>query len=43
MSKSQDTIKLGSGAEDLFIEIFTEVFGIENTEYLLIQQFFIDY
>ena len=36
MPKLQDTITLGSGAEDLFVEIFTEVFGIENTEYLSI-------
>ena len=43
MPKSQGTITLGSKAEDLFNEIFTEVFGIENTEYLSFQQSFVDY
>lgn len=26
--KDDDTIRLGSAAEDLFIEIFSEVFGL---------------
>jgi superfamily II DNA or RNA helicase len=37
-----DTIRLGSNAEDLFIEVFSEVFGPENTKYLFIQYPFVD-
>jgi superfamily II DNA or RNA helicase len=36
------TFHLSSGAEDKFIELFSEVFGIENTQYLAIQYPFID-
>lgn len=39
---SKDTIRLGSPAEDLFIEIFSEVFGPENTKYIYIQYPFVD-
>ncbi|MBZ9686808.1 DEAD/DEAH box helicase family protein [Clostridium estertheticum] len=37
-----DSFKLGSIAEDLFIDIFAEVFGPENTKYLSIQHPFVD-
>lgn len=37
-----ESIKLGSLAEDLFIEVFSEVFGPENTKYLFIQYPFVD-
>ncbi len=32
---SINTFHLASGAEDKFIELFTDVFGIENTQYKL--------
>ncbi|WP_312832412.1 DEAD/DEAH box helicase [Sedimentibacter saalensis] len=32
-----NTFHLSSGAEDKFIELFSEVFGIENTQYLVVQ------
>ena len=35
-------LQLSSGAEDKFIELFSEVFGIENTQYLAIQYPFVD-
>ncbi|WP_102401365.1 DEAD/DEAH box helicase [Haloimpatiens massiliensis] len=34
---NKDNIKLGSIAEDLFVDIFGETFGEENTKYLFIQ------
>lgn len=37
-----ESIKLGSIAEDLFIELFSEVFGPEKTKYLFIQYPFVD-
>lgn len=37
-----ESIKLGSVAEDLFIELFSEVFGPEKTKYLFIQYPFVD-
>lgn len=37
-----DSFKLGSVAEDLFIDIFVEVFGPENSKYLSIQHPFVD-
>ncbi|WP_313370221.1 DEAD/DEAH box helicase [Sedimentibacter sp.] len=40
MKKSE--IHLSSGAEDKFIELFTDVFGIENTQYIAIQYPFVD-
>lgn len=43
MPKSQGTITFGSQSKDLLIEIFTEMFGIENTEYLSTQQSCVDY
>lgn len=36
------TFNLSSNAEDKFIELFTEVFGIENTQYIAIQYPFVD-
>ena len=33
---------LASNAEDKFIELFTEVFGIENTQYIAVQYPFVD-
>ncbi len=33
---------LASGAEDKFIELFIEVFGIENTQYIAVQYPFVD-
>lgn len=33
---------LSSGAEDKFIELFTETFGIENTQYIAMQYPFVD-
>lgn len=36
------TFTLASGAEDNFIELFTEVFGIENTQYIAVQYPFVD-
>ena len=39
---TENTIHLSSGAEDKFIELFTEVFGIENTEFIALQYPFID-
>lgn len=41
-NKDDDTIRLGSAAEDLFIEIFSDVFGPEKTKYLFIQYPFVD-
>lgn len=38
----EDTIKLGSVAEDLFIDIFSETFGIERTNGIAIQYPFVD-
>ncbi|WBW96255.1 hypothetical protein [Oceanirhabdus sp. W0125-5] len=40
--KNNDEIRLGSIAEDLFIDIFSEVFGTEKTENLFIQYPFVD-
>ncbi|TDT46068.1 DEAD/DEAH box helicase [Fonticella tunisiensis] len=40
--KETETIRLGSTAEDLFIELFSEVFGPEKTKYLFIQYPFVD-
>lgn len=34
---NEDVIKLGSAAEDLLIEIFSDVFGPDKTKYLYIQ------
>lgn len=34
--------QLASNAEDKFIELFTDVFGIENTQYIAIQYPFVD-
>lgn len=39
---NKKTFHLASGAEDRFIELFTEVFGIENTECLAVQYPFVD-
>lgn len=39
---SEEVTRLGSTAEDLFIEVFSEVFGPENTKYLFIQYPFVD-
>lgn len=39
---TEKTFHLSSGAEDKFIELFTEVFGIENTEYIALQYPFVD-
>ena len=39
---SNKSLLLASGAEDKFIELFSEVFGIENTQYLAIQYPFVD-
>ena len=36
------TFHLSSGAEDKFIELFTDIFGIENTQYIAIQYPFVD-
>lgn len=36
------TFHLASSAEDKFIEVFTEAFGIENTQYIAVQYPFID-
>lgn len=38
----EEKIRLGSSAEDLFVEVFSEVFGPENTKYLFIQYPFVD-
>lgn len=38
----KDFIKLGSAAEDLFIEIFMDTFGAENANYLTVQYPFVD-
>lgn len=37
-----EKIRLGSVAEDKFIELFSDVFGIENTKYIFIQYPFTD-
>jgi superfamily II DNA or RNA helicase len=39
---SEEITRLGSVAEDLFIEVFSEVFGPENTKYLFMQYPFVD-
>lgn len=36
------SLHLASSAEDKFIELFTEVFGIKNTQYLAVQYPFVD-
>ena len=36
------TFHLSSSAEDKFIELFTDVFGIENTQYIAVQYPFVD-
>lgn len=41
-NRGNDIIRLGSRAEDLFIEIFSEVFGPQNTSYIIIQYPFVD-
>ena len=38
----KDIFHLASSSEDKFIELFTEVFGIENTQYIAIQYPFVD-
>lgn len=42
MGKKRNNLTLGSTAEDLFLELFSEVFGIEKTHYLFIQYPFAD-
>ncbi|KYH34341.1 UvrABC system protein B [Clostridium tepidiprofundi DSM 19306] len=42
MKSGEDKIKLGSIAEDLFIEIFSDVFGVDKTNYLYPQYNFVD-
>ena len=39
---SNTIFHLASGAEDKFIELFTDVFGIENTQYIAVQYPFVD-
>lgn len=39
---TEKTFHLSSGAEDKFIELFTDVFGIENTQYIALQYPFVD-
>lgn len=39
---TEKTFHLSSGAEDKFIELFTDVFGIENTQYIAMQYPFVD-
>lgn len=41
-TKEKDEIKLGSAAEDLFIEIFMDTFGAEKANYITIQYPFTD-
>lgn len=41
-TKENDEIKLGSAAEDLFIEIFMDTFGAEKANYITIQYPFVD-
>lgn len=41
-TKEKDEIRLGSAAEDLFIEIFMDTFGAEKTNYIAIQYPFTD-
>lgn len=41
-SKVEYTASLGSAAEDLFLEIFTEVFGPDRSQYLSVQHPFLD-
>lgn len=36
-AKDTDKIRLGSAAEDLFIEIFMDTFGAENANYTTVQ------
>lgn len=36
------SLRLASGAEDKFIELFTDIFGIENTQYIAVQYPFVD-
>lgn len=38
----KSTIRLHSSAEEKFIELFTEVFGIENNQYIAVQYPFVD-
>ena len=40
--KNRKIFHLASGAEDKFIELFADVFGIENTQYIAIQYPFVD-
>lgn len=42
MTTKEDYIKLGSAAEDLFIEVFCETFGPEKANAILIQHPFVD-
>lgn len=41
-NNENDVIHLGSAAEDLFIEVFSEAFGPDKTKYLYIQYPFVD-
>lgn len=41
-AKEKDEIRLGSAAEDLFIEIFMDTFGAENANYITVQYPFVD-
>jgi len=38
----KEALRLASNAEDKFIEVFSEVFGIENTQYIAVQYPFVD-
>ncbi|MBM7872021.1 hypothetical protein JOC70_003569 [Clostridium pascui] len=42
MTIKEDYIKLGSVAEDLFIEVFCETFGPEKANSIVIQHPFVD-
>ena len=42
VKSNDDTIRLGSAAEDLFIDILSDVFGPEKTKYLFIQYPIVD-
>lgn len=41
-ARDKDEIRLGSAAEDLFIEIFMDTFGAENANYITVQYPFVD-
>lgn len=41
-AKDKDEIRLGSAAEDLFVEIFMDTFGAENANYITVQYPFVD-